>query len=793
MTAPDDGGNVWTYEWTGLPKYASGTEIKYSITEDAIDGYAPEIKDFDITNSYTPGKTSLTVTKIWEDEDDYDGFRPDSVTVHLFADGLDTGKDAVLSGEDWSYIWTDLDVNEAGVPIKYTVAEDQVAGYDAPVITGDATKGYTITNTHKVEKIDLGGTKVWNDADNQDGIRPESICVQLYADGEYVTEKSISGTADSWPFTFEGLYKYVKDSKQQTVIDYTLQELDAGHKEIEGYTLTTDKDTESGITLTNTHTPATRDIKATKIWVDNGDQDGIRPAYVHVILERKTASDAKWTQVGSGQDVGDESDWTFVWENQPVYKNGEELLYHVTEKPVSGYNVDENGNAKAAVATGNMDDGFVFTNVHTPALVADGIRVRKVITGDAPEKDSTFRFGITRADKSFPMPAGEATISVTGEAEESFDKIIFDKAGEYTYTVAEINDKAAGYQYDASEYTIKYVITKNEEANELTAVRTILKDGVEVEDQNAALDFTNTYTASKPHLTVTMSVTSNPSEGTEYLLNDKITYSIKVANDGNAVINNVVLKDELTGSSWTINKLNPGKSKTETTTAYIVTAKDVTNGKVVNRATATGKSADPRDASVPVTDCEVEVPTGVKNNDSYGLLQAKVLIVSKTTITVEWKAVPGATSYILYGNLCGDKYKTKKMGVVNGTSFKVKKLKKGTYYKFRVEAMKDGEMIAKSKVVHAVTDGGSYGNAIKLTVSKSNVTLAPGGKYTVTTKVTNNKKAKNHRPVVFESDNPNIAKVGSKTGKITGVKPGTCYVYAYAQNGLMKRIKVTVK
>ena len=44
----------------------------------------------------------------------------------------------------------------------------------------------------------------------------------------------------------------------------------------------------------------------------------------------------------------------------------------------------------------------------------------------------------------------------------------------------------------------------------------------------------------------------------------------------------------------------------------------------------------------------------------------------------------------------------------------------------------------------------------------------------------------------YESTNTKVATVSSK-GVIKGVKKGTCYVYAYAQNGIAKKIKVTVK
>ena len=44
----------------------------------------------------------------------------------------------------------------------------------------------------------------------------------------------------------------------------------------------------------------------------------------------------------------------------------------------------------------------------------------------------------------------------------------------------------------------------------------------------------------------------------------------------------------------------------------------------------------------------------------------------------------------------------------------------------------------------------------------------------------------------YESTNPSIAIVNKK-GKIKGVKKGICEIYIYAQNGLYKKIKVTVK
>ncbi|MBQ9179888.1 MAG: Ig-like domain-containing protein [Firmicutes bacterium] len=52
---------------------------------------------------------------------------------------------------------------------------------------------------------------------------------------------------------------------------------------------------------------------------------------------------------------------------------------------------------------------------------------------------------------------------------------------------------------------------------------------------------------------------------------------------------------------------------------------------------------------------------------------------------------------------------------------------------------------------------------------------------------------KSHAPTLrYMTSNKKIATV-SKSGKIKAKTKGTCYIYAYAHNGVSKRIKITVK
>lgn len=147
VTAKDN----WTYSFTGLPVYENGQKIVYTVTEDAVSGYSAEVKGYDVINTHVPDKTSFFVTKVWKDSGDKDGIRPDRVVVHLLANGRDTGRTITLnSGNGWSGSFQELDMYAEGKPIKYTVSEEAVSGYKVR-ITGDSTKGYTITNSHTPE------------------------------------------------------------------------------------------------------------------------------------------------------------------------------------------------------------------------------------------------------------------------------------------------------------------------------------------------------------------------------------------------------------------------------------------------------------------------------------------------------------------------------------------------------------------------------------------------------------------------------------------------------------------
>ena len=148
----DAAGN-WVGSFADLAKYnADGAEIAYTVKEDALPNYNSQTTGdaaggFTITNVNTE-KVTVPVEKKWDDAANQDGKRPVSVTVHLLADGVDTGQMLTL---DVTNSWKDTFANlpkytPLGAEITYTVSEDAVDGYTAEV-TGDAASGFTVTNT----------------------------------------------------------------------------------------------------------------------------------------------------------------------------------------------------------------------------------------------------------------------------------------------------------------------------------------------------------------------------------------------------------------------------------------------------------------------------------------------------------------------------------------------------------------------------------------------------------------------------------------------------------------------
>ena len=218
VTAEDN----WKYTFKDMKKYNSaGNKIVYTISENEVSNYETIICSYDITNIYVkPESKTETIdicgTKIWKDNNDKYGKRPESITVNLYANGRKVSYQVVTAKNNWKYSFKDFaKYNADGKEIMYVVSEKKVANYETSV------SGYDITNTYvELETVDVCGTKTWKDNNDRYGKRPESITVNLLANGKRIAYKVVT-EKDNWKYSFKNLPKYDEDGEK---IVYTVTE-----------------------------------------------------------------------------------------------------------------------------------------------------------------------------------------------------------------------------------------------------------------------------------------------------------------------------------------------------------------------------------------------------------------------------------------------------------------------------------------------------------------------------------------------------------------------------------------
>ena len=331
--------NNWSWNFSDCLKYKVGGElIAYTVQEVDVDGYSETITGnisdgFKIVNKHVTSKVKVEGQKIGDDNNNQDGKCPESIIVNLFANGEKVDSQVVTGDNQWKYSFINLNEYKNGQKIVYTVSEDKVDGYTTKIA------GTTITNIHTPETVTVEGTKTWDDNNNQDGIRPSSITVNLLADGAKVASKTVTAN-DTWKYNFTDLDKF-KNGKE---IVYTVAE-----EAVKGYKAEVD-----GYDITNTHTPEKTSVSGEKIWDDNNNQDGKRPENITVNL---LAND---TKVYSTTVTAD-TEWKYSFENLNKYAEGKEIAYTVEEVEVDGYESE---------ITGSAEEGFVITNTHKTATTS---------------------------------------------------------------------------------------------------------------------------------------------------------------------------------------------------------------------------------------------------------------------------------------------------------------------------------------------------------------------------------------------------------------------------------------
>lgn len=406
----------------------------------------------------------ITIKKAWSDSDDRDGKRPQSVTVHLYADGQDTGKSAVLSdANNWQASFGSDDglcvLNDEGDTIAYSVKEETPEGYLADVRMNPTDTGYefTVTNKHRVETVEIAGRKIWDDANDAAGKRPKEVKIDLYADGELVKSKTVKAQDSSeWGYSFGSLPKYRDHGIE---IAYEVRE----DTYYEGYVTSV-----AGTDVTNTYNPYgtlkiskavqdATDVSAQKefsfkltLTTPEGEPEG--GTFVYTVTDAAGAQVATGT-VGNGDTVKLRGGQTATITGIPS-----ETTYKVTEAKAAGFKKTDSVGTTGTIRAGEERAATAsFTNTYNATGKAY-LKAKKVLEG-RKLKAKQFTFDVLDE-------AGNTVVAARNGADGTvnFGAIKYglaDVGKTYTYTIRERNTGAAGYTYSDAAAKAKVSVTDN--------------------------------------------------------------------------------------------------------------------------------------------------------------------------------------------------------------------------------------------------------------------------------------------------------------------------------------------
>lgn len=365
----------WSHTFEDLDKYTEeGVKIVYTITESAIvevpaGKYVTTIaegaestednKQYNVINCLTD-EIDIKGTKIWKDNNNEYGTRPETITVKLYRENKNTSKEVIGESTifadnegNWRYEFIGLPKYDTiGVKYDYTVEENVIPEHEEGHYVDTYNKSedhekITIDITNRLTGVtELGGDKTWKDNNNAYGTRPDSIIVNLLANGEKVQDKEVTeGEAGNWKFFFTNLVKFDEEGKK---IEYSISEND-----IINY-VGKIEDTN----LTNTLTGKT-EVAGVKIWHDSDNDYQTRPDSIIVKLL------ANGTEIAEKTVRADENgEWKFAFEDLDEYdEEGVKIEYTIDEVPVDRYATDIKGTTLINTLIHNHIDIVTLTNL----------------------------------------------------------------------------------------------------------------------------------------------------------------------------------------------------------------------------------------------------------------------------------------------------------------------------------------------------------------------------------------------------------------------------------------------
>ena len=340
-------GSNWTKTWEDLPEKKAGKALTYTV---AVSDIPTEEDQYTVTTSgdaasgfvfkasHVSTSVEIPVSVTWDDAENQDGARIGAVEAELYANGEATGNKVTLNAENnWTAKFASVDVKKDGTRIKYEVKGTEADGYDVSV-AGDILdeKGLVLTYKHIPAVVNVSARASWNDANNQDGIRPTDTLVQLYADGTALGDKVVIESNKEWTKTWSNLPKY-KAGKEiaYNVIAYA----------VSGYTVKVTGNALEGYKAEYTHNVQKMNVTVQNAWNDLDNVVDSRPAQLVVEIY------ANGKATGKRVTLTEANNWKGTVSGFDRNASGKRIQY--TGKAVgtpAGYNIsvstDANGNIK---------------------------------------------------------------------------------------------------------------------------------------------------------------------------------------------------------------------------------------------------------------------------------------------------------------------------------------------------------------------------------------------------------------------------------------------------------------
>lgn len=340
-------GSNWTKTWEDLPEKKAGKALTYTV---AVSDIPTEEDQYTVTTSgdaasgfvfkasHVSTSVEIPVSVTWDDAENQDGARIGAVEAELYANGEATGNKVTLNAENnWTAKFASVDVKKDGTRIKYEVKGTEADGYDVSV-AGDILdeKGLVLTYKHIPAVVNVSARVSWNDANNQDGIRPTDTLVQLYADGTALGDKVVIESNKEWTKTWSNLPKY-KAGKEiaYNMIAYA----------VSGYIVKVTGNALEGYKAEYTHNVQKMNVTVQNAWNDLDNVVDSRPAQLVVEIY------ANGKTTGKRVTLTEANNWKATVSGLDRNASGKRIQYAVKAVGTpAGYNIsvstDANGNIK---------------------------------------------------------------------------------------------------------------------------------------------------------------------------------------------------------------------------------------------------------------------------------------------------------------------------------------------------------------------------------------------------------------------------------------------------------------